>query len=86
MRVMLEKCFSAFALGLLVFASSSLLFGQAGSGSGIGPGKVVEGTSRVHIFSKPDAEYPATVALTSEFAVVLRAEFSADGRVRNVRL
>ena len=82
-RWMLEESLKTFALSLLIFVWGALLFGQTGSG-GIGPGDSQSRTKHARILSKPDPEPAKEVPTEPEATIVLRAIFTADGKVTNV--
>lgn len=70
-------------LGLgLIYSSSAL--GQTHPGSGIGPGNLSPGP-KPRILFKPPPEAPNQVSTESGFTIVLRATFTSDATVTNIR-
>jgi hypothetical protein len=68
-------------LGLI--CSSSAL-GQTHTGSGIGPGNLPPGP-KPRILFKPPPDAPNGVSTESGFTIILRATFTSDATVTNVR-
>lgn len=69
---------------LLLLLCSSLASGQTSASGGIGPGTLAPDSARVRIFSKPQPLAPKEIQSVPQLLIVLRAVFTADGRVTNI--
>jgi len=65
-------------------ATTSMSQTSPGKSSGIGPGKAVNGESRLRIESKPEPAWPVSANSTGTCTIVLRAIFTKDGKVTNI--
>jgi len=66
---------------LLLFLYGSLACGQTSSSGGIGPGKMPPNSAHARVLSKP---VPTEISSLPKGTIVLRAVFTADGRVTNI--
>ena len=80
---MLVNSFKLQLVFLLLFLYGSLASGQTASG-GIGPGNLPPNSAHARILSKPGPVVPKEISSLPKGSIVLRAVFSADGRVTNV--
>jgi hypothetical protein len=77
------KLLPVFLLLLLCSSPASAQTGQTSSSGGIGPGNLAPST-HARILSKPQPVAPKEISSVPEVLIVLRAVFTADGRVTNV--
>jgi len=82
---MLANSVKLSVLFVLVLICSSPALGQTHSGAGIGPGNLAPGTEPARILSKPEPQLPKDALGSSAFTIVLRAIFTSNGQVTDVR-
>jgi hypothetical protein len=70
---------------LLLLLGGPLASGQTISSGGIGPHNLPANSAHARILSKPQPEIPKEISTVPKGLIVLRAVFTADGRVTNVR-